>query len=326
MENPTIDAKQFESQGASLLAKSDGCAVWQFRNETGDSTMTAYDVFPGAVLSFNDFHMERYESSYVASRRLLAIDHCREGRMEYAADDNRVAYTAAGDMKLDLRQAHTGTFVFPSCHYHGLTVAFDLDIVRESLPLEIRDFPASPEKIVARWQLGRYPRVIHGARAVEHVFGELYRVPEAVRIPYFKIKILELLLILDAMVIPETETERPYFYKSQVEKAKAVKRFLAEHVAENFTQEELSRRFDFPLTPMKACFRSVYGVAIGTWLTNYRMNLAAEMLLGDRTLSVAEIGSRVGYDSAGKFTEAFKKVMRFTPTQYRRERGRNHEN
>ncbi len=326
MENPTIDAKQFESQGASLLAKSDGCAVWQFRNETGDGTMTAYDVFPGAVLSFNDFHMERYESSYVASRRLLAIDHCREGRMEYAADDNRVAYTAAGDMKLDLRQAHTGTFVFPSCHYHGLTVAFDLDIVRESLPLEIRDFPASPEKIVARWQLGRYPRVIHGAQAVEHVFGELYRVPEAVRIPYFKIKILELLLILDAMVIPETETERPYFYKSQVEKAKAVKRFLAEHVAENFTQEELSRRFDFPLTPMKACFRSVYGVAIGTWLTNYRMNLAAEMLLGDRTLSVAEIGSRVGYDSAGKFTEAFKKVMRFTPTQYRRERGRNHEN
>ena len=107
MENPTIDAKQFESQGASLLAKSDGCAVWQFRNETGDGTMTAYDVFPGAVLSFNDFHMERYESSYVASRRLLAIDHCREGRMEYAADDNRVAYTAAGDMKLDLRQAHS---------------------------------------------------------------------------------------------------------------------------------------------------------------------------------------------------------------------------
>ena len=62
----------FEKQGAVLLAQSDGCAVWQFRNETGDGTMTAYEVFPGVMLSFNDFHMGRFESSYVADRRLFA--------------------------------------------------------------------------------------------------------------------------------------------------------------------------------------------------------------------------------------------------------------
>ena len=44
--------------------------------------------------------MEHYECDFVADRRMLAIDHCREGRMEYAASDNLVAYTAAGDMKL----------------------------------------------------------------------------------------------------------------------------------------------------------------------------------------------------------------------------------
>ena len=323
MEDTAIGAKKFRDQGAVLLAQSDGCSVWQFRNETGDGTMTAYEVFPGAMLSFNDFHMEYYESSYVADRRLLAIDHCREGRMEYAADDNRIAYTAAGDMKLDLRRAHTGTFVFPSCHYHGLTVVLDLDVVRKSLPEEIRDFPASPEKMVERWQLGRYPRVVHGAEQMEHVFGEMYRVPETIRIPFFKIKILELLLDLYAMEIPQTETERPYFYRSQVEKAKAIKRFLVEHVSENFTQETLSVQFDFPMTQMKACFRSVYGEAIGTWLTHYRMNLAAEMLLGDRKAGIAEIGCRVGYDNAGKFTAAFKKMMQMTPTEYRRERGMN---
>lgn len=65
--------------------------------------MTAYDVFPGVVLSFNDFHMGRFESSYVADRRLFAIDHCREGRMEYAPGDGMLAYTEVGDMKLDLR-------------------------------------------------------------------------------------------------------------------------------------------------------------------------------------------------------------------------------
>ena len=231
--------KLLEHQGAILLAQSDGCAVWQFRNETGDGMMTTYEIFSGVMLAFNDFHMERYECDFVADRRMLAIDHCREGRMDYAASDNLVAYTAAGDMKLDLREQHTGTFHFPSCHSHGLTVAFDRNIVKESLPCEVRDFPATPEKIVERWQLGSTPRVVRGAERMEHIFGEMYRVPEKIRIPYFKVKILELLLYLDAMTIPQVESERPYFYKTQVEKVEAIKRFLTEHVAENFTQEEL---------------------------------------------------------------------------------------
>ncbi len=315
----------FEKQGAVLLAQSDGCAVWQFRNETGDGTMTAYEVFPGVMLSFNDFHMGRFESSYVADRRLFAIDHCREGRMEYTPGDNMLAYTEAGDMKLDLRMQHTGTFIFPSHHYHGLTIAFDRDIVDCSLPLEIRDFPVRPETIIARWELGEYPRVVHGAEMPEHIFGELYRVPEKIRIPYFKVKILELLLYLDGMTVPKNEAAPLYFHKTQVEKVKAIHDFLISHMAENFTQEALSRQFDIPMTPMKTCLRTVYGSAIGTWLTDYRMNRAAELLVKQRNMTIAEIGGKVGYDNAGKFTEAFKRVMQLTPSEYRKERGINYE-
>lgn len=127
------------------------------------------------------------------------------------------------------------------------------------------------------------------------------------------------------MTIPADSAEQPYFYKSQVEKVKAIRQFLMEHVAESFTQEELSARFDIPMTAMKACFRSVYGAAIGAWLLRYRMSLAAELLLSRRELSVAEVGGRVGYDNPGKFTEAFKRVMHLTPSQYRKERGMQHE-
>ena len=317
--------KPFEREGAVLLAQSDGCAVWQFRNESGEGTMTTYDVFPGVVLSFNDFHMERYDSSYIPDRRILAIDHCREGRMEYAAGDGLVGYTIADDLKLDLRRRHTGAFVFPSCHYHGLTVAFDLDVIAQSLPQEVRDFPVNPQALIEKFSLGAAPYVLHGAEGAEHIFGELYRVPEKIRLPYYKVKVLELLLYLDAMTIPENEAERPYFYRTQAEKVKAIHRFLTEHIAENFTQEELSRRFDIPMTAMKACFRSVYGEAIGTWLAGYRMNRAAELLLREREMSVAEIGSRVGYDNPGKFTAAFKKLMHLTPSEYRRERGISYE-
>ena len=317
--------RQFQAQEAILLARSDGCGVWQLRNETGEGTMTTYEVFPGVMVCFNDFHMEHYHSQYVPDRPMLAIDHCLEGRMEYTLGDHRVGYTAAGDLKLDLRQQHTGTFRFPSCHYHGLTVAFDLEVTRASMPLEVKDFPATPERVIARWELGRDPRVLHGVERIEHIFGEMYRVPDHIRIPYFKLKVLELLLYLDAMTIPKSTPEQPYFYKSQVEQVKALKQFLTEHVGEHFTQEALSKRFQLPLTSMKTCFRSVYGVPIGTWLTNYRMNLAAELLLQERDASVADIGIRVGYENAGKFTAAFKRVMHLTPSEYRKERGLQHE-
>lgn len=245
--------------------------------------------------------------------------------MEYTPGDNMLAYTEAGDMKLDLRMQHTGTFIFPSHHYHGLTIAFDRDVVDCSLPLEIRDFPVRPETIIARWELEEYPRVVHGAEMPEHIFGELYRVPEKIRIPYFKVKILELLLYLDGMTVPKDEAAPLYFHKTQVEKVKAIHDFLISHMAENFTQEALSRRFDIPMTPMKTCFRTVYGSAIGTWLTDYRMNRAAELLVKQRNMTIAEIGGKVGYDNAGKFTEAFKRVMQLTPSEYRKERGINYE-
>ena len=60
--------KLLEHQGTILLAQSDGCAVWQFRNETGDGTITTYEIFSGVMLAFNDFHMERYECDFVADR------------------------------------------------------------------------------------------------------------------------------------------------------------------------------------------------------------------------------------------------------------------
>ena len=320
-ENLIFSSSELSQQGARLLARNDGCAVWQFRNESGDGTMTVYDVFPGVMLCFNDFHMAHYESTYAASRRLFAIDHCREGRMEYAAGANAVAYTGAGDMKLDLRRQHTGDFRFPSSHYHGLTVAFDLDTACAALPGEVRDFPVTPERIIARWELGDYPRVVHGVDAMEHIFGELYRVPEKIRIPYFKVKILELLLYLDTIHIPAVDGERPYFYRSQVEKVQAIHDFLLEHLAERFSQEALSQRFDLPLTAMKTCFRSAYGLSMGAWLTDCRMSRAAELLTGNPNASVAEIGGMVGYDSAGKFSAAFKRAMKLTPSEYRRERG-----
>ena len=305
--------KTFENEGAVLLAQSDGCAVWQFRNESGDGTMTAYDVFPGVILTFNDFHMEHYRSGYVPDRRLLAIDHCREGRMEYAAGDGIVGCTAAGDLKLDLRREHTGEFVFPSCHYHGLTVAFDLDAV--ALPEEARDFPVAPADIIARFSLGRYPRILHGLTEAEHIFGELYRVPEKIRIPYFKVKILELLLFLSAFPIQAAQPQHGYSL-SQVQLAEQIGAYLLQNTERRLTVAELSRYFGASATLINSSFRGVYGMSPAAFLRAQKMHGAARLLRRtDRT--VLDIAGQFGYDNGSKFAKAFRDVIGVSPNAYR---------
>lgn len=303
------------------LAEKDGRSVYRLRNETGEGTITIYEVFPGVSLSYNDFHICYYDSEFKPDRNLFCIDHCREGRLEYPAADDAYSYVEAGDLKLDRRLTHTGHFEMPLSHYHGAMVAFDMDEAVRSLPQEVKDFPVNLRALQEKFCSGIYPYVVHGADAMEHIFGELYAVPEKIKRPYFKIKILELLLYLEALELPENMAgwpdEKPYFYRAQVEKVKAVQQFLVGHMDENFTQEELSRRFDIPLTSLKNCFKSVFGASIGNYLLEYRMNRAAVFLRTERGMSVAEIAGRVGYDSPSKFAAAFRRKMGMTPMDYR---------
>ena len=300
------------------LAASNGCSVFQFRNDTGEGTITLYEVFPGVALAYNDFHMRYYDSSYQPGSNVFCIDYCREGRLEYKAANDAYSYVEAGDLKIDRRLTHTGRFELPLSHYHGAMVCFDMDVAAQAIHEEIKSFPVDLKALQKKYCPDAYPMVIHNPDSIQHIFGELYTVPEKIKRPYFKIKVLELLLYLDALELPTCPDERPYFYKSQVEKVRAIHQFLTEHMDENYTQEELSARFDIPLTPMKKCFKSMFGNTIGGWLLEYRMNQAAVQLKTQRELSVAEIAGNVGYDSPSKFAIAFRKVMGMSPTEYRK--------
>lgn len=302
---------------SEVLIKGEDCTIFQLRNDTGEGTITMYEVFPGVTLSYNDFHMKYYESAYQPDRNVLCIDHCREGRLEYPAKEGAYAYVKAGDLKLDRRLTHTGHFEMPLAHYHGAMVAFDIDVAAMALKEEIKDFPVDLMKIQEKFCPDVYPMVIQKQPSIEHIFGEIYAVPEKIKRSYFKIKILELLLYLEALELPDCQEEKPYFYKAQVEKVKAIQNFLIEHLDQSYTQKELSERFQISITSMKQCFKSVYGTTIGNWLLQYRMNRAAVLLREKKELNVAEIAGMSGYDSQSKFAIAFRKVMGMSPMEYR---------
>ena len=300
------------------VIESDECKVMRLSDSSGEGMMTLYYVFPGVFLMYNDFHMKECVSGFQTNMDLLCIDHCREGRIEQEVGQNAFSYLEAGDLRVDRRIHHSGKVEFPLSHYHGISIGFQMETAAKEIPASMKGFSVDLYELQKKYCSDRTPYVIPGEPAIEHIFSELYNVPVKIKKDYFKIKVLELLLYLDALELSGHTEERPYFYKSQVEKIKAIQALLTQDLTKNYTLEELSARFDIALTPMKNCFKSVYGSPIFTYMRNYRMNYAASLLKSDKSLKVAEIAGLVGYDSPSKFASAFHQTMGKTPLEYRK--------
>lgn len=92
-----------------------------------------------------------------------------------------------------------------------------------------------------------------------------------IRKDYFRIKILELLLYLKALEIDDHKQEKPYFYKSQVEKIRRIHKLITENLDKSFTIAELSSRFEISTTALKKCFYGVYGSPIFSYIKAYKL-------------------------------------------------------
>ena len=293
------------------------CKVFKIENETGEGIMTAYEVFPGALVMFNDFHMAYCESKFQAKDvEIFCIDHCREGSMEYEQNNDYCYYFEAGDLVVDNRRNHAGHVEYPVKHFHGISVGFYLPYAEEQLAKEFKDFSVTLRSLQEKF-CKKSPYVIKASDEIEHIFSQLYRVPTKIKQDYFRIKIFELLLYLDALEIDEQKEEKPYFYKSQVEKIKAIQELLTKDLTKHYTIEELAGRFELSQTSLKNCFKAVYGSPINRFMQTYRMNAATTLLLREKNKSVAEIAGLLGYDSPSKFTAVFKKMIGVTPLDYK---------
>lgn len=299
------------------ICEDETCTVFQVKDDSGEGLMTVYQVFNGCCLIYNDFHMKECCSGFKPNAEIFCIDHCREGRIEWCVDRDRYIYVEAGDMQVNSREQHSSKFLFPLNHYHGLTIGFDIAEAEDSLLHVMEGFSVDIKKLRSKFSPDGRTFIMRAGAQISHIFSELYDLPEHVRLPYFKIKVLELLLFLETLDVPAGGEERPYFYKTQVDKVKDIAALLTENLEHWYTLEELSEQFSFPMTSLKQCFKGVYGCSVAAYMKEYRMNAAAVMLKNtqDSVISVAE---RVGYSNPGKFASAFRSVLGVTPTEYRK--------
>lgn len=312
----SLDNAGFGSNVHEVAAEGE-CRVLKLEDVSGEGFMTMYHVLDGIYLMYNDFHLKSCVSEYQNTETVLCIDHCREGRIEHENAIGGRYFMEAGDLRIDRRVHHEGTVQLPLSHYHGISIGFVQNQAQASLQREMPFLKVDLQAIGHRFCPENREFLLRTNDQLNAVFHQLYHAPKSIRLEYFKVKIAELLLLLETIDPAQLTEQRQYFPASQTDKIKEIHNTITSHPERTFTVEMLSEMADMPSASFRKVFKAVYGVPVYQYMKAYKMKAAAAMLISEPSLTIAEIAQRTGYDNASKFSAAFKDVIGVTPQSYR---------
>lgn len=133
---------------------------------------------------------------------------------------------------------------------------------------------------------------------------------------YFKGKCYELLSLFFNRPIDVSIEQCPFLVdEDNVQKIKKAKEIVIQRLDAPPTLNELSEEIGLPLNKLKEGFKQVYGDSVFSFLFDYKMELAIQ-LLETGSYNVNEVGLKIGYSTASHFIAAFKKKYSITPKKY----------
>lgn len=282
----------------------------------GLGIITVFKVFTGIELIYNEFEATYCPCDFPTYNNIIEINHCKEGRQECELLDGSFLYMGEGDLSINMMNNHANSLGFPLKHYKGISVLIYMDELINKVPEFLKDVNIDIYDLKEKFCTNDKSFIMRAKDKIEHIFSELYSVPESVQKPHFKLKVLELLLFLSITDISE-EKEKEYYSEEQVEIIKQINKFIIENLQHRYTIDELAKMYCISTTTLKTYFKGIYGTSIATYIKEYRIKKAA-IILRQTKDSISDVALSVGYESQSKFAAAFKKIMGISPLEYRK--------
>ena len=134
---------------------------------------------------------------------------------------------------------------------------------------------------------------------------------------YYKAKSYELLSLFFNRPDDDSAQEKCPFLADEenVLKIKKAKEIIIKRLCDPPTVQLLSTEVGLPLQKLKEGFKELYGHPVFTFLLDYKMQLACQ-LLRKKNLNINQISLQLGYSTASHFIASFKKKYGVTPKKY----------
>jgi AraC-like DNA-binding protein len=206
--------------------------------------------------------------------------------------------------------------VFPMKYYDGVCITIDINKINTKLPEILKDAGVSGQNLYEKFCTPQKPFSLQNNKKVKQIFNDLYNSPENMKTAYYKLKVQELVIFLSSLDISEEKIINTH-YDQQLKLIHEIHALLTQNLDQYFTIEELSKRYFLNTSALKETFKTVYGSPIASYMKEYRMKSAME-LLRTTDYHISEIANNVGYQSQSKFTAAFKNITNILPSEYRK--------
>lgn len=105
--------------------------------------------------------------------------------------------------------------------------------------------------------------------------------------------------------------------KKKIDKLKPVIKHVELHYSEPTTVEDMAKLAGFSESHFMRFFKEAFGVSFVTYLNDYRLSMAARLLL-QSTDTVLNISQQVGFENLSHFNRQFKRKYDKTPKDYRK--------
>ena len=283
------------------------------------TSISRHKVFDGIDLMFLDVKQETIQFYAKSHTKTFAINHCEEGRIECKFTSGEYLYMGPGDMSLGwhISSNYQHENYFPTKLFKGVVLLVDVEKAQPILDTLVTEIRIDLTQLANRFcEQSEFGMMMEETESVRQIFSSLYKVPDQIKGHYFKLKVIEIFLLL-SIISTTNHEKRSSYRKQQVDIVKAVNEYISTQFMKRITIDSLSDQFDIPTSTLKRCFKGVYGTTIHHYLKECRIN-AAKHLLQESDQSILEIANAVGYENGSKFTSAFKEATGVTPSAYRK--------
>lgn len=283
------------------------------------TSISRHKVFDGIDLMFLDVKQETIQFYAKSHTKTFAINHCEEGRIECKFTSGEYLYMGPGDMSLGwhISSNYQHENYFPTKLFKGVVLLVDVEKAQPILDTLVTETRIDLTQLANRFcEQSEFGMMMEETESVRQIFSSLYKVPDQIKGHYFKLKVIEIFLLL-SIISTTNHEKRSSYRKQQVDVVKAVNEYISTQFMKRITIDSLSDQFDIPTSTLKRCFKGVYGTTIHHYLKECRIN-AAKRLLQESDQSILEIANAVGYENGSKFTSAFKEATGVTPSAYRK--------
>ena len=104
--------------------------------------------------------------------------------------------------------------------------------------------------------------------------------------------------------------------EKKIDRLKPVIKYVELHYSEPITISQMASLTGFSESHFMRFFKDVFGVSFITYLNDYRLSMAARLLLSTED-TVLDIAQQVGYENLSLFNRQFKRKYSSTPREYR---------